>query len=240
MNKERTIEVCFSPVLYPYILNNENYAVVIIDVLRASTSICTAFKNGVKSIIPVAGIEEAKEYKKNGFTVAAERNGIKLDFADMGNSPFNFTPETVKGKDIVYSTTNGTQAINIVRDNEDVIIACLNNLSSAVKWLSAKDRNVLLLCSGWKQKFSLEDAVCAGALTEELLIYPEYKIHCDSAAASLDLWHTAKKNLGGYMEKAMHRHRLKRFGLDDVLEYTFAINTVDVVPILRDGVLVRG
>lgn len=251
MGNERIIEVCFSPELYPHILNNRNYIVVIIDVLRASTSICTAFQKGVKKIIPVSGIEEAKEYKRNGYIVAAERNGIKLDFADFGNSPFNFTAETVKDKEIVYSTTNGTQAINLIKDCSDVIIACFNNLSSAVKWLSERDKNVLLLCAGWKQKFSLEDAVCAGAIVEELLALvtnerqqntnerlQRYKTHCDSAEASLDLWKIAKANLMGYLEKAMHRHRLKMYGLDDVLEYTFTLNNVNVVPRLENGSLV--
>lgn len=235
----RTIEVCFSPVLYPYILNNNNYVVVIIDVLRASTSICTAFKNGVSKIIPVAGVEEAKDYKNRGYVVAAERNGLKLDFADFGNSPFNFTPEAVKGKEIVYSTTNGTQALKMVSGCEDVIVACFNNLSAAAKWLSEKDRNVLFLCSGWKQKFSLEDSVCAGALTEELLKYPNYSINCDSASASLDIWNIAKKDLNSYMEKALHRHRLKKYGLDDVLEYTFTLNNIEVVPRLVGGALVN-
>jgi 2-phosphosulfolactate phosphatase len=235
----RTIEVCFSPELYPHILNKRNNIVVIIDILRASTSICTAIQNGVKKIIPVAGIEEAKEYKKKGFIVAAERNGIKLDFADFGNSPFNFTVEAVKGREIVYSTTNGTQAINMIKDCDDVIIACFNNLSAVANWLSEKDKNVLMLCAGWKQKFSLEDSVFAGAMVEELLKHPDYKINCDSAAASLDLWNIAKKDLIAYMDKALHRLRLKKYGLDDVLEYTFTLNSLSVVPKLVDGALIN-
>ena len=238
MNDKRTIEVCFSPVLYPYILHNTNYIVVIIDVLRASTSICTAINNGVKKIIPVAGIEEAKKYKEDGFIVAAERNGIKLDFADFGNSPFNFSADIVAGKEIVYSTTNGTQAIKMVNDCDDVIVGCFNNISVASKWMHEQNKNVLLLCSGWKQKFSLEDAVCAGAFVEELMKYPDYCIQCDSATASLDLWEVAKKDLLKYMDKVLHRQRLKKFGLDDVLEYTFTLNSINVVPRLVDGALV--
>ncbi len=240
MNSElHSIEVCFSPVLYPYILNDNNYIVVIIDILRASTAICTAFQNGVDKIIPVASIEEAKEYKDKGFTVAAERNGIKIDFADFGNSPFNFTPEKVKGKSIVYSTTNGTQAIKTVKDCKDVVIGCFINLSYLAKWLREQNRNVLILCSGWKQKFSLEDTVCAGALIEELLKHPDYIIHCDSATASLDLWSIAKNDLRGYMNKALHRHRLQKLGLDDVLEYSFTLNTVNVIPKMENGALVN-
>src|SRR5208283_2406969 len=106
-------------------------------------------------------------------------------------------------RDIVYKTTNGTQAINLIKECPAVIIACFNNLSAAAKWLSVRDHNVLLLCAGWKQKFSLEDSVFAGAMVEELLKYHDYKIHCDSALASLDLWNIAKADLREYMEKAL-------------------------------------
>ncbi len=88
---------------------NRDSIVVIIDILRASSAICTAFANGATSIIPVADITEAKDYKSKGYLVAAERDGFVLDFADFGNSPFNFTKEKVEGKTIVYSTTNGTR-----------------------------------------------------------------------------------------------------------------------------------
>jgi 2-phosphosulfolactate phosphatase len=235
----KTIEVCFSPALYPYVLNNHNYIVVIIDILRASTAICSAFQNGVEGIIPVSGIEEAREYKNKGFVVAAEREGVKLDFADFGNSPFNFTPERVKGKSIAYSTTNGTEAINTVKDCKDVVIGCFTNLSFLTKWLALQNKNVLFLCSGWKQKFCLEDTVCAGAFVEELMKYNNFCINCDSASASLDLWKIAKNNLLGYLDKAMHRHRLQRLGLDDVLEYSFTLNTTNVIPKLQNGKLIN-
>ena len=87
--------------------------VVIIDILRATSAICTAFDNGASSIIPVADIPEARNYKDRGYLVAAERDGFVLDFADFGNSPFNFTREKVAGKTIVYSTTNGTGIIKL-------------------------------------------------------------------------------------------------------------------------------
>ena len=101
------IEVCFSPTLFPSFRNSGAIA-VITDILRASSAIVTAFENGVERIIPVGTLEEAKEYKEKGFMVAAERDGIVRDFADFGNSPFNFTKEKVEGQEIVYSTTNGT------------------------------------------------------------------------------------------------------------------------------------
>jgi 2-phosphosulfolactate phosphatase len=104
------IEVCFSPALYADYENKEAI-VVVTDILRASSAIVTAFMNGVERLIPVGTLEEAKAYKDQGYMVAAERDGIVRDFADFGNSPYNFSADRVHGKEIVYSTTNGTQAV---------------------------------------------------------------------------------------------------------------------------------
>ena len=110
--EKHKIEVCYSPALFPF-YENPDAVVVVTDILRASSAIVAAFMNGVERIIPVGTLEEAKSYKERGFMVAAERDGIVRDFADFGNSPYNFTPERVKGKQIVYSTTNGTNAIQL-------------------------------------------------------------------------------------------------------------------------------
>jgi 2-phosphosulfolactate phosphatase len=233
----REIEVCFSPALYRYFENHEAI-VVIVDVLRASSAICTAFMNGVSSIIPVATLEEAEEYKKKGYLVAAERDGIVRDFADFGNSPFNFTVERVKGKDIVYSTTNGTQAIQLASSSCKVIIGSFLNFSAINKYLSEEKRDVLVLCAGWKNKFNLEDTLFAGAMTDYLISNHNFSTICDSAFASQDLWNMARKNLTGYIEKAAQRHRLKKNKLDDVLEYCHTFDLSTVIPVLKNGVLV--
>ena len=113
---KKTIEVCFSPQLYEFKLTKDDFITVIVDILRATTSICAAFDHGVRKIIPVAGIREAQEYKKKGYLVACERDGQVLDFADIGNSPSDFLVDDYKGKTIAYSTTNGTKAIKLARD----------------------------------------------------------------------------------------------------------------------------
>ncbi len=233
-----TIEVCFSPKLYEDRLTRDNFVVVIVDILRATTSICTAFKNGAKSLIPVPSIEEAKEYKKKGYIVASEKDGKVLDFADFGNSAFDFSEENVKGKVVAYSTTNGTKAIELAKDAEQVVMGSFINLRALSDWLIDKDKNVVILCAGWKNKFNLEDSVFAGVLVENLIDSGNFDPDCDSALAALDLWKTAETDLLGFIEKAAHRHRLKKLGLDDVLEYSFTLNTSDVVPVLKDGKIV--
>jgi 2-phosphosulfolactate phosphatase len=225
------IEVCFTPKLFSEILTNENAIVVLVDILRATTSICAAFENGVKNILPVATIEEARALKKQGFLVASEQDGRKLDFADFGNSAFNFSREAIGGKTLVYCTTNGTRALEIAKKSGKIVMGAFINLTALSEWIVSQEKNVVILCSGWKNKFCLEDTLFAGALTEKLLKHPGFITRCDSAEASLDLWNLAKPDILGYLEKAAHRHRLKKLGLDDVIPYTFTIDSTSVVPV---------
>ncbi len=238
----KNIELCFTPALLPYVNKNVKTAVVVVDVLRATTAICTAFHNGVKEIIPVASYMEAKKYKSKGFLVAAERNGIKAKFADFGNSPFNFTPEKVKDKTIVYSTTNGTQIIQKTsRFASDVFIGAFINLNSLCEFLDKKNEcdKILIVCSGWKNRFNLEDSVCGGAISETLLNSGNFSTACDSVIAAIELWKAAKPDLISFADKCAHRHRLKKLGLDDVIDYSFSINLVKAVPVYKNNRIIN-
>jgi 2-phosphosulfolactate phosphatase len=236
--KKRKVETCFSPLLY---LPAEHIGsiVVIIDILRASSAICTAFANGVAEMIPVADVSEAKEYKKKGYLVAAERDGFVLDFADFGNSPFNFTEDLVKGKTIVYSTTNGTGIINLASSAHTIIIGSFLNLSALAEWLSAQDRDVLLFCAGWKNKFNIEDTICAGAIAEKLMETGYYSTICDSTLAAMDLWSLASPDLAGYIEKAAQRTRLRDKNLDDCIKFCLTPDFTGKIPVMKNGVLVE-
>jgi 2-phosphosulfolactate phosphatase len=233
-----TIEVCFTPKLYSEIITKKNFIVVMVDILRASTSICAAFENGVAAIIPVATLEEAKAYKDKGYLVASEREGVVTGFADFGNSAFNFMTEAVRGKTIAYSTTNGTQAIELAKNAQAMVIGSFSNITFLSKWLIQQNSNVVILCAGWKNKFNLEDSIFSGALTERLLQSTDFKMDCDAAEAALDLWSIAKINPLEYIQKAAHRRRLKKLNLDDVLEFTFQMDTANVVPLLKNGVMI--
>lgn len=235
----RKIEVCFTPENINY-YDIKNSHVVVVDILRATSAICTAFANGVKAIIPVPTEEKAIEAKRNGYMVAAERDGIKLEFADFGNSPFNFTSERVGGKEVAYSTTNGTNAIVKASGGLSVVIGSFINLSAVAQWLNKQEKgDVLILCAGWKGKFCLEDSLFAGALSEILLENgKQFHTICDSARASLHLWNIAKHDLLGYLDNVAQRHRLKKLGLDDVLEYCFTPNSNTLVPILNNGKII--
>jgi len=230
------VEVCFTPAVYESFFREETI-VVVVDILRATSSICTAFMNGAKSIIPVATLEEAKAYKDKGFLVAAERDGIVRDFADFGNSPFNFTAEKVKDKDVVYSTTNGTHSIMLAGKSYRAIIGSYLNHTALVNYILAEKRDLLILCAGWKQKFNLEDTLFAGALADALISTGNFESSCDSTIASMDLWYIARHDLMGYVKKVAQHQRLKKNNLDDSIEYCHTFNLTDKVPYLKDHYL---
>ncbi len=234
---KRILETCFSPALYEADLHADSI-VVIIDILRATSAICTAFENGAASIIPVAGIEEAKDYKTRGYLVAAERDGYVLDFADFGNSPFNFTRERVEGKTIVYSTTNGTGIIKMASNAFRIVIGSFLNISALTEWIALVDKNVVLFCAGWKNRFNLEDTICAGAMAERLMKSSLYSTICDSTVAALDLWSVAKNNPGNYIEKVAQCSRLRSKGLGDCITFCLTPDYTKRIPVIRDGILV--
>ena len=234
-----TVEVCFSPTLYPYKLTEDNFLVVVVDILRATTSITAAFEHGVRDIIPVAGIEKAREYKQMGFFVACERNGEVLDFADVGNSPSDFLVDDFKDKTVVFSTTNGTQAIKLASDADEIVAGSFGNLDTLAQWISSRDKHVVILCAAWKNLFNLEDSVYAGALSELLLAAGDFVTECDSVKASIDLWKKAKSDLQSYLAKSSHRNRLKHLVSDIDFKYTVTLNSNRVVPYLIEDRLVN-
>ncbi|MCK5066039.1 MAG: 2-phosphosulfolactate phosphatase [Bacteroidales bacterium] len=231
------IEVCYSPALFPY-YENRNAVVVVTDILRASSAIVTAFMNGVERIIPVGTLEEAKSYKERGFMVAAERDGIVRDFADFGNSPYNFTPERVKGNQIVYSTTNGTNAIQLASSGSQVLIGAYLNITALADHIKKSGKDLLILCAGWKNKFNLEDTLFAGALSKMVLEDQQFFTICDATLGAMDLYEAAESDMLGYIEKVAQRHRLKKNKLDDVIAYCHEFDRTRLIPVLERSHLV--
>ncbi len=231
------IEVCYTPALFPY-YENRDAVVVVTDILRASSAIVTAFMNGVHRIIPVGTLDEARAYKEKGYMVAAERDGIVRDFADFGNSPFNFTAERVKDREIVYSTTNGTQAIHQASTGRQVLIGAWLNLSALVRHIRSEGRDLLVLCAGWKNKFNLEDTLFAGAIAQRVLEGGGHDTICDATLGAIDLYEAASKDMMGYIEKVAQRHRLRKNNLDDVIGYCHEVDRTDLIPVLEGNSLV--
>ena len=239
LQETRSVEVCLSPGLFPDVVTTGDFIVVLVDILRATTTICTAIGNGVEAIIPVATHEEARRLKAKGFLVASEKDGVQLDWADFGNSALSFTRDAIGGQTLVYCTTNGTRALHIAKGASNIAIGAFINISALTEWLARQRQNLVILCSGWKNKFCLEDTLFAGALTIGLLETGLFQSACDSAHAAMDLWTLAEGDVLDYVEKAAQRHRLKKLGLDDVIPYSFACDQVRVVPVF-DGKLIKG
>jgi len=236
--EQKTVEVCFTPDQFERYYTDQK-VVVVIDVLRATSAICTAFANGVEKIIPVATVEEAEDYRLRGYMVGAERNGEIVDGFDFGNSPFSYMGDQIKGKTIVLTTTNGTQAIHISKRAENVVIGSLINLNAICNWLVEKQEDVLILCSGWKNKFNLEDSICAGAIAQVLVDSGKYNYHEDTTVAARYLFKSAEQNYFGFLRASSHRKRLRKLNLNKDIIYSLTPNQVDSVPILRDGALVE-
>ncbi|MBL4703054.1 MAG: 2-phosphosulfolactate phosphatase, partial [Flavobacteriales bacterium] len=146
----------------------------------------------------------------------------------------------LKGQSVVITTTNGTQAIHTARRANHMVIASLVNLDSVINYLQKKKLNVMLLGSGWKNKFCLEDSICAGAIAEGLLRSGEFRSEEDSTIAAKYLYLSAKDNYLGYLKASSHRRRLQRLNLNEDIKYCLTPNQLDVVPIYKDGKITLG
>lgn len=235
---EKYLEVCFSPALIQLHDVTES-VVVVIDILRATSSICVAFHHGVKSIVPVSGIDESRAYREKGFLIGAERNGEMLEGFDLGNSPFSYMDPVVRGRDVALSTTNGTQAIAAAKGAWQLVAGSFLNLDVLCGWLAAQDRSVLLLCSGWKNSFNLEDTLFAGAVAEKLEPHFGLNKMRDAVIAAKHLYALAKEDMNGFLAQSSHRNRLAKLHIEKDIEYCLTPNLAPVIPVMVDGVLVN-
>jgi len=229
------IEVCFSPALYPYYSqDNKDKIVVVVDIFRATTTMCAALNNGTRSIIPVAGIEEAQAYKAKGYLVGAERNVKRCDFADFGNSPFDYTEDKVSGKDVVFTTTNGTQAIEMANDADILIIGAFSNIDAVTEFCTSKQKDVIVLCAGWNNRFNIEDSLFGGALATRLLDNG-YTPASDATRVALSMWEEAKPDVKKYIDRTEHIKRLEANNLQKDTEFCLLENTVGIIPVYDKG-----
>ena len=238
MGKERKVEVVLSPMLYD-LFDTEEANVVVVAVLRATSAICAAFENGVEEIVPVRDVYQALEYKSEGWLAAAERNGNVVPGFDFGNSPYAFMQEDLKGKGIVLTTTNGTKAIDIARKSaKDIFIGSFVNLTALAEELDSRDEDVVVLCAGWKDRYCMEDSIFGGALVE-MLLDKGFTTDCDSAKSVRRMWKAAGGDLMTYLSDCSHRLRLGSKNLDDDIQFCLTPDQSSIVPILKEGKIVK-
>ena len=219
------IETILTPALFHlHSKDIENKQVVVIDILRATTTMVVAYENGANTVVPVEHLEDALVYREQGYLIAGERNGVKVEGFDMGNSPQEFTKDIVEGRNIVLSTTNGTKAINACSAAKFRYISSFRNIDAMAKTIIENNLDVLLFCAGWKDKFNLEDTVFAGALAQQLLDNG-FTTNDDATRMACSLWNLAKPNLAAFLADASHVQRFKSLHIESDLEVCLQFNT---------------
>ncbi len=219
-----------SPMLYETLQRKRPYISVIVDILRATTTICTAVYYGAE-IIPVVSLKQVAEYKTRGYLVAGERLEKGLEMADFGNSAFEFMNSKIKGLEIVHSSTNGTKAMMKALEHKarEIIIASFGNIDAVAEYLVMQNSDVEIVCAGWRGNFCLEDTLFAGALTQKLL-QKDFITEDDATNMALSLWQESQNDIWATLRNAKHIRKLRKHHLDDVFDYTFTFNTCPVVP----------
>lgn len=231
---KRTIDVCLSPALmHLYPINDQT--VVIVDILRATSCMTTAFAHDVESIRAFAQLPECLSLKEDGYFTAGERDGQKVQGFDLGNSPFEYMNPALKGKHIAFTTTNGTQAIAKASGAKDIVIGSFLNVSAVANYLRTTTHDVLVVCSGWKGKVNLEDTLFAGALVEKLK--DEFDAACDAPVMAQRLYLQARNNLKDYLKDASHIRRLRRLNIEKDIDFCLQEDQYDVVPVIHNDAI---
>lgn len=211
--------------------------VVVVDILRAGTSMVAAFDHGAKEIIPVATTEEAESFLDKGYVVAAERNAMRCPWADLGNDPSEFTTERIGGRSIVFTTTNGTQAITAARTSgaAEIIVGAFSNLSAIAQHCHAVGRPVTVLASGWQNSFCIEDTLYGAALLERLQeLGSDYQL-TDSSRTALELYRQHREHLYDYLYNCDHNQRLIQRGYNDSLRDCLQRDSSTLIPKLSES-----
>ena len=237
------------PVLYtslsPALLNLydiTNSVVVIIDVLRATSTIAAALHNGAKEIIPVDSVSECIRIgNQMGAITAGERDGKVAEGLQYGNSPFEYPESFIKGKTLVLTTTNGTKLLHMALANgaAEIITGSFGNIDAVCNYLKQKNKPVLLACAAWKDRVNIEDTLFAGAVISK--IKDHFNINCDASRMAESMYHEAEQDLFEYMKQkeATHYLRLTSFGLDRDIKHCLTFNTAGVLPLYHHGKLIR-
>ena len=216
--------------------------VVIIDVLRASSTIVTALANGCRGFIPILSPDQAKkkaeQFEKEGVLSGGEREGTKIEGFDLGNSPREYKRETVKDKIIIFSTTNGVKTLEMVKGAYRIIIGSFLNLQAVCNYCANYKGDISIICAGKEGKFSLEDAACAGMLIDSLKnVLSDTCQESDANLTARLLYKKFGNNILEILQKSQHGRYLESIGLGEDLKFCSQLDFFHIVPIFRDGII---
>ncbi len=241
-NNKPTLYTVLSPALLN-LYDMDNAVVVIIDVLRATSTIATALYNGATCVMPVDSVERCIELGKstNGIT-AGEREGKVIEGLQHGNSPFEYYREFIENRVLVLTTTNGTKLLYMALESgaKNIITGSFANLSAVVEYIIKQKQNVILACAAWKNKINMEDTLFAGAVINKVKAH--FDINCDASAIADVLYNEAKDDLYSFIKnkKASHYMRLSAYGLEKDIQHCLMPDTANVLPLYADGKLCIG
>lgn len=235
------LDVCLTPELLYQHGDLAGTAVVVVDVLRATSVMVTALAHGVTRIIPVSELDECRVLgRTHGHLTAAERDGRQAEGFDLGNSPFSYQSDAVRGRTLAMTTTNGTLAIRraLAQGATHVCAGAFLNLSAVAAWVQVHGGPALVVCAGWKGAVNLEDTLFAGALVQALA--PDFRPASDAALAARHLWVAAAPNPFDFLQESSHVQRLANLdaGLRRDVQFCLETDHYAVVPEWRDGALV--
>jgi len=211
---------------------------IVLDVFRATSSIVTAIANGCKTIVPVSSIDNAYKFgeQKNFLLFAGERQSIKIKDFDFGNSPLEFFPDVVRDRTIIMTTTNGTNAIEATEKSYITLIGSFINAEAVCRQAKKYQKNILIVCAGTDQLFSLEDALCAGLLVDILHGEKDYFM-TDAANGAWLMYNGAKETLVESAGNSRNGRRLHNMSCEVDIEYCLNKNIVNVVPQYKNGTI---
>jgi 2-phosphosulfolactate phosphatase len=237
-----TLFTSLSPALI-HLYDVTDAIVVIIDVMRATSTITTALFNGASSVIPVATVPRCIELGNElGAITAGERDGKVAEGLEHGNSPFEYPSSFIKGKTLVLTTTNGTKLLHMALDNgaKEIITGSFPNLSAVCDHLLKKKMNVVLGCAAWKDRVNIEDTLFAGAVINR--VKDHFSINCDSSHMADELYKAAQPDLYEFMKRndASHYHRLTNFGLEKDIRYCLTPDGANILPKFVGDRLIMG
>ncbi len=236
------IDVCHSPTLLQH-YQLAGKCVVIIDILRATSTIVAGLGYGIRSFYPVATLDECRTLGNQGYLTAAEREGIKEAGFDLGNSPLALERPDFIGKDIAITTTNGTVALHESRAAKTILAAGFINLDATCQYLANQEDDVLMVCAGWKGLPSAEDTLFAGAVADLLIndvsYYHLFQATSDAAHMAIAYHHQSAGNYKAYLKDCSHVTRLAHLGIGDDINFCLTANTHNLVAGLMDNHLVR-
>jgi 2-phosphosulfolactate phosphatase len=223
---------------------DEHPAYVVVDVLRASTTIVTALANGARAVVPAAEPAEAvaiaATMPKSAVLLGGERGGTRIAGFDLDNSPRAYDASTVAGKTIVFTTTNGTRALlELGAIGEPVIVGALVNANAVARAvLASQADSAILVCAGQDGAFSLEDLLGAGAIASRLSVQASYTLEFDDmTAAAVRLFAACSAELFPVVRSAAHARTLERLGLSGDVDVCARLDVFDSAPTLRDGAI---